>query len=338
MSTGESIESYGEEKFKNQLVEVTAKVLNKCHNGELYFLGRSMEHSYDFLMGAFDNIPTWKDRLHHVIISLRGACFGLEGLCDGNIEGFERQMKLHKLHPNNIIRRKHMTVIIDVIHGGGTLSCFIKCLIDYAKSCKLSVKDMLQKIAFVAIQQEHYFLQSKKVEIFDSLSCVNECGLGRNSFHILPVNDNFWIFCGEESSKKTSSYPSYYWGDDDYYEDMVEKHELKSHFDIHKLGLSCNEKLMYDYGKGEGKKHLVEHMRNAYSMRFTWFRSLVVALNGNKQKVHDSVNKVKFRKRSYQKKKKTNNKTNFSEWKPFHEVNKQKLKSNSNQSLHEQVN
>jgi len=61
---------------------------------------------------------------------------------------------------------------------------------------------------------------------------------------------------------------------------------------------------MYELGKSKnGKKLLMTSMRKTYNIRFTWYRSLVVVLNGNISKVHDSVNKIKFRKRSYQKKK-----------------------------------
>ena len=82
---------------------------------------------------------------------------------------------------------------------------------------------------------------------------------------------------------------------------------------------------MYELGKSKnGKKLLMTSMRKTYNIRFTWYRSLVVVLNGNISKVHDSVNKIKFRKRSYQKKKKTTNKTQFSEWKPFNKVKKHK--------------
>jgi len=208
------IQDYGKDKFCTELVSVTSQILNKCHDGELYFLGRSLEHSYDYLMGAFKEIPTWHDRLHNVIISMKGILDGLNYLHSENIAGFERQMRFHKLMPDDIIRRKRKTVIIDVIFGGGTLECFVECLEHLAVRNKLSVKDMKSKLVFVAIQKQSHFEKSRTEQVMWDLDFINECGLGRNSFHLLPVGDDFWVFCGNESNKKADTYPSDMWADD----------------------------------------------------------------------------------------------------------------------------
>ena len=65
------------------------------------------------------------------------------------------------------------------------------------------------------------------------------------------------------------------------------------------LRITNNSKRCLDYGKSrEGRDKLVFYMGKCYSIKYTWFRSLMTGIKKNAPiKVHDNVHKVNFKKK-----------------------------------------
>src|SRR4051812_30865176 len=56
--------------FLGELAVCTAKVLARCGNGELHFVGRSLDSMHDLLGGALER-TSWHDRVRRLPMSLK---------------------------------------------------------------------------------------------------------------------------------------------------------------------------------------------------------------------------------------------------------------------------
>ncbi|MGE5156291.1 MAG: hypothetical protein ACM3JP_02215 [Betaproteobacteria bacterium] len=54
--------------FIDDLIECAGKVLARSGDGDLYFVGRSLDSMFDLLGGALDE-TAWRDRLHRLPLS-----------------------------------------------------------------------------------------------------------------------------------------------------------------------------------------------------------------------------------------------------------------------------
>lgn len=289
-------------EFEEELIQTIAQILSNIRNGEMFFIGRSPEHIYDFLSGALEHIPVYHNKLHLVNISIRRAYdnTGYDGLEEKQKIAICQYLSKSGLHPKNIIQRKQRTCLIDFVHSGWTFDNLTNFLEKWCIEEKLSVKDMKMKIEFIIIEDE------TKEGKFIYNKYVNEHGWGRNSLHRIYVKKRFWKACGDDLPKVTNSYTTNIWG-----EELEVDHSLDR-----LIGIQFAKK-MYELGKSlKGRKMLAKEMSKiGYAMRYTWYRSLVGAIRRNKQiKVHDNVNQVNMRKR---RKKKNGMKANFRTWKPL---------------------
>jgi hypothetical protein len=304
--------------YLDNIAKCSAYILNYCRDGELFFIGRSPENIYDFLCGAFDKFSTWRERLHYVIISMRGYT-DYNSLTSEQSDAIKSYLTQCGLHPKDIIQRKRRTCLVDFIYSGGTLLDFTSFLKDWTKDERLSVKDMQYKIEFILMEKESHKLESITTDAHCFVKeFVNDYGWGKNSYHLISVPDNFWYNCAEYSSKSIESYTVEIWGN----EKKIKQLKIDS---FHNEG-ERNARISYLYGKHiKGKQLLRKYIIKCPAMRYKWFTTILSGLNNKPIKIHDSVHQVNMtNKRRRQKSKKGTIKCG-SVWISPHQLNFKKI-------------
>ncbi|MFI5692590.1 hypothetical protein ACIA58_12170 [Kribbella sp. NPDC051586] len=102
--------------FLDDLVRCAARVLGQCGDGDLYFVGRSVDSLFDLLSGALAD-TTWSSRLHPLPLSL----FGTDGkdLSGTELRQLRANLTADGLAPAGLMRGRP-TVFVDLVHQGST--------------------------------------------------------------------------------------------------------------------------------------------------------------------------------------------------------------------------
>lgn len=289
-------------KYINDIIKTSAKILNYCRDGELFFIGRSPENIYDFLLGALDS--PWNEKLHLVLLSMEGY-EDYKSLLSGQKKAIQCYLTNCGLHPQTIISRKKRTCIVDFTCRATTIDNFLLFMEKWTLEEKLSLGCMQGKIETILIQKQSDF-DSSKNELFDA-HFINYYGWNKNSFHVIATDDSFWLDCCENLEKITLSYIVVQWGDEEYIEAMnLPDPKGKEHAYV-----------SYSYGRSKhGRKLLISHLIKQHSMQFLWFRNLLSLLNGKPIKIHDNTHQVNFKNKKRRRRQKKGTRSTFKEYLP----------------------
>ena len=102
--------------FLDDLIECAARVLAQCADGELYFVGRSVDTLFDLLSGALADTD-WSTRLHSLPLSLfrgDGRDFTPE-----EVRQLRTNLTADGLAPADLMRGRP-TVFVDLVFEGST--------------------------------------------------------------------------------------------------------------------------------------------------------------------------------------------------------------------------
>lgn len=102
--------------FLEDLVRCAARVLGQCGDGDLYFVGRSVDSLFDLLSGALAGTG-WSSRLHPLPLSLFGG--DGRGFTDTELRQLRTNLAADGLAPADLMRGRP-TVFVDLVHEGST--------------------------------------------------------------------------------------------------------------------------------------------------------------------------------------------------------------------------
>ncbi|MEU4193793.1 hypothetical protein AB0E69_17980 [Kribbella sp. NPDC026611] len=102
--------------FLHDLIRCAARVLGQCGNGELYFVGRSVDSLYDLLSGALADTG-WSAGLHQLPLSLFRA--DGKGFSDAELRQLRANLAADGLAPADLMRGRP-TVFVDLVLLGST--------------------------------------------------------------------------------------------------------------------------------------------------------------------------------------------------------------------------
>ncbi|MET9311363.1 hypothetical protein ABZX12_06030 [Kribbella sp. NPDC003505] len=102
--------------FLEDLVRCAARVLGQCGDGDLYFVGRSVDSLFDLLSGALAGTG-WSSRLHPLPLSLFGG--DGKGFTDTELRQLRTNLAADGLAPADLMRGRP-TVFVDLVHEGST--------------------------------------------------------------------------------------------------------------------------------------------------------------------------------------------------------------------------
>ncbi|MFG1623415.1 hypothetical protein [Kribbella sp. NPDC049227] len=102
--------------FLDDLIECAARVLARCADGELYFVGRSVDSLFDLLSGALADTD-WSSRLHSLPLSL----FRGDGrdFTPAEVRQLRTNLTADGLAPADLMRGRP-TVFVDLVFEGST--------------------------------------------------------------------------------------------------------------------------------------------------------------------------------------------------------------------------
>src|SRR4051794_21894147 len=99
--------------FADELVVCAARILARSADGDLRFVGRSLDSAYDLLTGALDETP-WRGRMAQLPLSARG------GVSTRNVWRMRTHLAQAGLDPAALARRRRPLVLVDLVAQGGT--------------------------------------------------------------------------------------------------------------------------------------------------------------------------------------------------------------------------
>jgi hypothetical protein len=103
--------------FLGELAVCTAKVLARCGNGELHFVGRSLDSMHDLLGGALER-TSWHDRVHRLPMSLKPR----RGLDHRDVALLRENLAAAGITPYALARGTRPTVFVDLVFEGETFT------------------------------------------------------------------------------------------------------------------------------------------------------------------------------------------------------------------------
>ena len=113
--------------FVDDLIECAGKVLARSGDGDLYFVGRSLDSMFDVLGGALAE-TTWRQRLHRLPLSFAqpgrwaGGRWRPGRLDYHQVQRARRILTDLGLHPYALARRRRPATFVDVVHRGSTFT------------------------------------------------------------------------------------------------------------------------------------------------------------------------------------------------------------------------
>ncbi|MDG4765420.1 hypothetical protein O7632_15140 [Solwaraspora sp. WMMD406] len=123
--------------FLDELVTCTGKVLARSGNGDLYFVGRSLDSMFDLLGGVLAG-PVGVQRLHRLPLSFQRPAvrsgsrrWRRRPLTRAEVAQGRRFLDAVGLTPRALARRDRPAVLVDVVHRGGTFTELFTLLRDW---------------------------------------------------------------------------------------------------------------------------------------------------------------------------------------------------------------
>lgn len=134
--------------FLDDLVECAAKVLARSEDGDLYFVGRSVDSVFDLLGGALPD-PA---RLH--LLPLSTALVDhplLDRLHPAEVAQLRANLAAHGLSPAALARGSRPIVFADVVSTGRTLKQLLDVLRDWAADDRADWPAVLRRVRIVGL-------------------------------------------------------------------------------------------------------------------------------------------------------------------------------------------
>lgn len=294
------------------LANLASQVLNYSENGNIYFVGRSLELLYDVISSLLSNLPDHQEKISLLPLSMK------EGQ-PGNFAsvGLEEHFIRHHVDPQSIIKRSRKTVLVDVVFMGRTFSNLCEYYYFWAKRLGINPDDLFLKLKIIAIiskENPKEDIQDLEADIANSLDWddyFEKVKMNHKFFTKIFIDETFWRECADNHDrfKKTESF-----------DDWVMKEYALSLFgydsDLPEDSIKCSttggpntviyarfqqpkyrEKVIQLMRKG--RYHLPELKSESESM--SWHRSIVSRIKSKTPiKVHNNHSKdgqVNFRKR-----------------------------------------
>ncbi|MEU7908298.1 hypothetical protein [Actinoplanes sp. NPDC049118] len=139
--------------FLDDLVACAGKVLARSGNGDLYFVGRSLDSMFDLLGGALVGVQ----QVHRLPLSFRrpevraGNRWRQRPLSSAEVAQGRRFLTEVGLTPYRLARRERPAVLVDVVDGGTTFGELFTLIRDWIEQEREPWPVIRRKLRFVGI-------------------------------------------------------------------------------------------------------------------------------------------------------------------------------------------
>jgi hypothetical protein len=243
--------------FMPDLVECTAKVLARSGNGDLVFVGRSLDSMFDLLSGALSETD-WRDRLHRLPLSFAGR----SRITVPDLERARAFLASLGFSPHALARRHRPVTFVDIVFSGSTFTWLYRLLRPWIDRCHEPWPVIRSKLRFVGVTTRRktspntfrWHQHAPWTRTLPASSVLN-----------VSLDPWVWSYFGDSQTKLTRSFRPPY---------TLTDGPLRGE----RISSALAEALaMVEYGRStDGRSALVRAMP---PLREPWLRSLVVQLN-----------------------------------------------------------
>jgi hypothetical protein len=143
--------------YAEDLIACAGKVIARSGDGELIFVGRSLDSMYDLLGGAFDG-TSWNNRLYRLPLSFAVSGGRLVGnrwrpnrITQAQMLQARQILDQLGLSPFALARRDRPATFVDVVYGGSTFTRVFGLLHDWVGQTREPWSVIRRKIRFVGV-------------------------------------------------------------------------------------------------------------------------------------------------------------------------------------------
>ena len=248
--------------FADELVACAAKVLARCEDGELFFVGRSAESVFDLLSGAVHG-TSWRQRLRLLPFSMR--------LVDGRavrrpaLQQIRANLESLGLAPARIARRRRKVVFVDLVHSGSTYENLVALLHDWAREDAVPWSLVRPRLRLLGITSRTK--TSPKTWRWQQHAAWAEL-LAPRAIANVSLAPDVWSYFGNHQAKLTESFPYWRW---EHPPSPAPRHDAKT------LGALVEAVAIYDAGRRLAPA-LAKHVTREPAFAEPWLRSLALML------------------------------------------------------------
>jgi len=192
--------------FLDDLIECAARVLAQSGDGELYFVGRSVDSLYDLLSGALADTG-WSSRLHPLPLSL----YGLSGqnFGDAELRQLRTNLTAEGLAPAELMRGRP-TVFVDLVHQGSTFENLYAVLRRWIDDEHAQWDVIRRQLRFIGITwrtktSPNTWRWQQHADFADELPAA--------AIRNVPLDGRIWSYFGDHQSKTAASFRRTQWSD-----------------------------------------------------------------------------------------------------------------------------
>lgn len=247
--------------FLDDLMDCAARVLALSGGGDLYFVGRSGDSVFDLLSGVLSGTSA-QDRLHQLPLSLYGLLG--ENLSPAETRQLRANLTAAGLAPQDLMRRKHPTVLVDLVHRGSTFTNLYGELRAWIADERAGWGVIRRKLRFVGVTWRTHTSPNtwrwhQHVEWTRDLPAY--------AVRNVSLNGRVWSYLGNMQPKTAKSFRRERWGD---HESTVPRHD-----DIGRRALVEAVRIVEHGRSPEGRAAFLRHVPRDLVAREPWSRSLI---------------------------------------------------------------
>ncbi|HEY3467253.1 MAG TPA: hypothetical protein VGL47_19135 [Amycolatopsis sp.] len=192
--------------FLDDLTTCTAKVLARCADGELHFVGRSLDSMHDLLGGALER-TSWRARVHQLPLSLK-ATGDLE---PPDVKLLRENLAAAGITPFSLARGTRPTVFADLVCDGDTFTELYRQLRDWIDEDREAWHVIRRKLRFVGVTSR----QPTRPDAWRWQEGVTWTGeLPAAAVRNVSLSPAVWSYFGDHQAKLTPSFPRQRWTDE----------------------------------------------------------------------------------------------------------------------------
>ncbi|WP_431873693.1 hypothetical protein [Amycolatopsis sacchari] len=249
--------------FLDELVACMAKVVARCGDGELHFVGRSLDSGYDLLSGILSG-TTWLERLHQLPLSLNGfeALFGELGHTE--VAQLRANLGEAGLAPADLARGRRPVVFVDIVSSGRTFEKLHRHLRSWADEERAAWNVIRRGLRFLGVTCRQR--TSPKTWRWQQHAPWTD-GLPARSIRNVSLDPGVFSYFANRQHKLTPSFARWFWAD---HRVRVPDHDPVT------LETLAEAVAVVEAGRAAGTRNeFVRHLVREPAMAQPWLRDLV---------------------------------------------------------------
>lgn len=192
--------------FLDDLTTCTGKVLARSGNGELHFVGRSLDSMHDLLGGALEN-TSWHDRVHQLPLSLKPR----HGFGRRDVQLLRENLAATGITPHSLARGTRPTVFVDLVFEGDTFTELYFQLRQWIDEEREAWQVIRRKLRFLGVTQRQP-IRPDAWRWQEDVDWPRE--LPAAAVRNVSLTRTVWSYFGDDQPKLTPSFPRQRWTDE----------------------------------------------------------------------------------------------------------------------------